>query len=472
MDFSTLSITEYVDAIKSKKFKAVDAVAFFVDRCKKDTKNCIREIFPSWIESAKRIDQKIEGGEKIGCLAGVPIIIKDNILYINHGASAGGKMLEKFIAPYSSTVVNKLINEDAIIIARANMDEFALGSSGKKSAYGIVKNARNDNHIAGGTSSGSAVSIACGMCLAAIGTDTGVSFRMPSSYNGVVGIKPTYGRVSRYGVVGAASGLDTIGPLTKSVEDAKIVLDVIAGKDQNDMMTIEHTNFNKTIGIKKLRIGRVRQIMEIYSSSKYFSKLENVFDNLKKSGATIVDIDLDIDNDVISTYYAVNIGQLASNMARFNGIRFGAEAKAETIDELYTNTRTEFFADEVKRRVLFGNHVLSMHKGDSLYRKGRRLQKQIESNFDDAFKLCDAVILPTTYGEACRMDDESENPVKEYANDLFTVPASLAGLPSISVPYAVGENGLPLGIQITANKSCEHKVFEVAKLIEKMGEVQ
>jgi len=480
MDYSTFSIDQYVKSIKAKKFSVTDAMSFFVDKCKKDTKNAIREIFDSWKDGAKFLDNKIKNNEKLGKLAGVPIIIKDNILYANHGANAGGKMLENFVSPYSSTVVQKLLDADAVIIARANMDEFALGSSGKKSAYGIVKNAHSDDHIAGGTSSGSAVAVATGLCLASIGTDTGGSIRMPASYNGVVGIKSTYGRVSRYGVVGAASGLDTIGVFARNTDDAKIVLDVISGKDQRDMMTqdfplqvsnsagdapscsdeisnntIPHTNFDKTIDVKNLKIGRIRRITELYKDSQYFSKFESIFSNLEKMGAKIIDIDLETNGKATNTYYAVNIGQIASNMARYGNVRYGKES------------RDDHFADEVKRRILFGNHILANDKdGDSLYRVGRRMQKQIEQEFAKAFSKTDIIITPTTYSEACRIDDDSEDPVKEYANDLFTVLASLAGLPAVSVPYDTGKRGLPLGLQIIANKGNEAILFEVAKLIE------
>ncbi|MCL2756073.1 MAG: aspartyl/glutamyl-tRNA amidotransferase subunit A [Firmicutes bacterium] len=468
MDYSTLSITDYISAVKSKKFTVTEAVATFVEKCKKNEKNAIREVFESWQENAKRIDEKIKNGETLGPLAGVPIIIKDNILYKNHGASVGSRMLENFVAPYSSAVVEKLLAADAVIIARANMDELSLGSSGKKSAFGIVKNAISDNHIAGGTSSGPSVAVASGLCLVAIGTDTGGSCRMPASYNGIVGIRPTYGRVSRYGIPGASSALDTVGVLSRNVQDNEYVLDIIAGKDKRDMTSIEY-NKQAHIEINKLRIGRVKQIDKEFRSSEYHTNLEKAISVLQNKGAKIVDIDVPVLDDVVSVYYTLNPALVASSFAKYDGVRYTSTIDASNISELYKETRNKYFSDEVKRRIIFGNSALATEDGDSLYRKALTLQNVIKREFDKVFKDIDAIILPTTYGEALLMSSELQDSTAEYLNDLFTVPASLIGLPALSVPFGKGENNLPLGIQIMSKKDGEQVVYALAKLIEGDG---
>lgn len=467
MKFEDLSVKELVSGIKSKKFTSESVVRYFIDRCKqgKDL-NAIIEVFDDAIAKAKAIDAKIAKGEKVGSLAGAPVAIKDNISFEGKKMSCASKFMQDYVSPYSATIVKKLEAEDAIIFARTNMDEFAMGGSCENSCYGPCKNAHDKSKVAGGSSGGSAVAVAAGMCPVAIGTDTGGSIRQPASFNGVVGIKPTYGTVSRYGIVAFASSTDQAGPITKRVEDSEFVLQILAGKDEHDGTTID-SKFEK-LGLKeKYRIGICKQLIPEMEKLETFSKFEAAIKSFKQMGFEIVEIDLPHILDTLACYYILTPAEATSNLARFDGVKYTTRNNdARTLEEVYVKSRSEGFGKEVKRRIMLGNFVLSSGYFDAYYKKAKKLQTLLRKEFTDAFKHCDAICTPTTPGEAFDIGGKINDPVSMYLEDLFTVPASIAGIPALSMPYAKGKTGLPLGLQLMGAEKTEKILFDIAKRIE------
>lgn len=466
-----MKVVEIVKKIKNKEISAVEVLNYYLTEIQKKNKekNAIIEVFvQSATAQAKLIDEKVQKGEHLGKLAGVPILIKDNILYKDHIASCASAFLKNYKAQYSSTVVTKLLNEDAVIIGRANMDEFAMGGSNEKSYYGPCHNAINSDYVAGGSSGGSAVAVACGMVPCALGTDTGGSIRQPSSYNGVVGMKGTYGRVSRYGVVAFASSLDQVGPITTCVEDNALLLSVIAGVDKCDDTTLNapvpNYEQNITSDKPKLTIGVIKELNELLKDD---NKFKIVVEWYKNAGFEIKEVSVPHIKLCLPVYYILAPAEATSNLGRFDGVKYTTRAEnASTLAEIYDYSRSYGFGKEVKRRIMLGNFVLSSGYFDAYYNKAKKIQQMIKNEFSKAFDDCDVVILPTTYGEAFKIG-ELTNPVDMYLEDMFTIPANIASLPSINLPYGKGENGLPLGYQIMGNKLQEGKLYNLASYFEK-----
>jgi len=445
-------LIEYVKSIKAKEFTATDGVKKFIAKIRADKHNAILEVFEkSALEQARIIDDKIKKGEKVGKLAGAPIIIKDNILYKGHIASAASKMLEKFVAPYNATIVNKMLAENAIILGRANMDEFAMGTTGENSAFGATQNAINPEHVAGGSSSGSAVAVALELCVAAIGTDTGGSVRCPAAYNGLYAIKPTYGTISRYGLIAFASSLDQAGPICKTARDTKLMFEVLHGKDENDGTTFDYVPATKDFDIKKLRIGRVDGI-------PYPDNYNKVFDFYKQKGATIVNIKIKNLDLSLPAYYIIAPAEVCSNLGRFDGVKY-----TSSLNDL-VKTRTQFFGKEVKRRIQLGNYVLSSGYFDAYYGKARKIQSSLKREFARAYEKCDCIIIPVTTGEAPKLNSVTSNPMDMYLIDLFTVTANIVGVPAMTVPFDVGAQGLPIGFQIMGKPFDENTLFALAEV--------
>lgn len=469
MDYSKLSIAEYVNGVNQKKFTAVEAVKAFVDKCKKDTRNAVLEVFSDWKTLAAAVDKKVANGQPTGSLAGVPIIIKDNILYEGHISSAGSKMLEKFVSPYSATIVEKLLAADAVIIARANMDEFSMGGTCENSAYGPCKNALSDKNVSGGSSGGCAVAVALGMCLGAIGTDTGGSVRQPASFNGVVGVKPTYGTVSRFGLIAYASSLDQAGPIAKTVDDVQLLLDVIAGKDINDATSVDMPAVKKELfDVKKLRVGRIKEVWSAAKNIEMIERYNAIFADLEKRGAKIVDVSIPNFDKILAAYYIIAPAEACTNLSRFDGVKYtSAVPDAANLDQLYKQTRTKYFGSEVKRRIMLGSFVLSSSFSDAYYTKAVRLQKFLRARMSEVFKTVDCVLLPTAFGPATELGKPVTDPVQAYLEDLFTVPANILGIPAISVPCGAAKNGLPIGLQIMTDKFNEKLLFSISKDIGK-----
>lgn len=465
-----LGIKEIRDKIQQKQFSSFEITSQYIEEIKKSDINAVIEIFEDALDNAKQMDKEIEKGFT-GLLAGVPILIKDNILIKGKHASASSKILKDYIAQYTSTVAQKLIEEGAVIVGRTNMDEFAMGSGTEHSYYGNTLNPLDKARVPGGSSGGSAAGVASNLCAGALGTDTGGSVRQPSAYCGCVGIKPTYGRVSRFGVIAYASSLEQVGPITKNVEDNAILLQVISGYDEHDMTTTKQPveDYTKYLNkeIKGLKIGVVKEINKITQGLDVEQSYIKVIDLLKQNGAEIVEIEIPSIELVLPIYYIIAPAEATSNLSRYDGVKYTIRnMDAKNLEEIYKKTRTDGFGDEVKRRIMMGNYVLSSGYFDAYYNKAKSLQGKLKQAFEDVFKNCDIIVMPTAKGEAFKIG-EKQNPIDAYKEDIFTVTANIVGVPAISIPFGKGKNNLPLGIQFLANNFEEGKLYQVSHFIEK-----
>lgn len=467
MEFKDLTLFEIVDGIKTQKFSCLSVIEYFIDRCKKYYHlNAVVEVFDDVLEKAKQIDKRVQAGESLGKLAGIPIAIKDNILCKGKKAGCGSAFMQDFVAPYTATLVKKLEAEDAIIFARTNMDEFAMGGSCENSVYGACKNAIDQTLVSGGSSGGSAVAVASGLCPVAIGTDTGGSVRQPSSFNGVVGVKPTYGTVSRYGVVAFASSTDQAAPIAKTVEESEFVLKIMAGKDIHDATTIQNDFIKKEK--TTIKIGLCKQLKDKIDTLKNSQKFHEAIQKLKEAGCEFVEVEVPHIESSLACYYVISPAEATSNLARFDGVKYTTrDESAKTLEEVYVKSRSKGFGKEVQRRIMLGNFVLSSGYFDAYYKKAKRLQDLLKDEFKQAFEKCDVIMTPTTPDVAFKIGGKLTDPVSMYLEDLFTVPASLAGVPAISVPYEKSE-GLPLGVQFIAGEKQEDIMYQAAKLLEKI----
>lgn len=469
MEYSKMSLFEIRDLVISKKASAEEITAYFIAECeKKKNLNAMIEIFDDALTSARIIDDKIKNGESVGKLAGVPVAIKDNILYKGHKAGCASALMQDFVSPYSATVVEKLLAEDAIILGRTNMDEFAMGGSCEKSFYGPCHNSIDFDYVSGGSSGGSAVAVASGMVPVSIGTDTGGSIRQPASYNGIVGIKPTYGLVSRYGIVAFASSLDQASPFAKTSEECEYVLDIIRGKDPHDITTV---NADKSFPKKeKYKLGICTEVVEKLKNKKEFYNFKAALEKISDS-FELVSVSIENITDSLACYYIIAPAEVASNLARFDGIKYTRRAdNCDDLESVYVKSRTEGFGSEVKKRIMLGNFVLSSGYYDAYYGKAKKVQRLIRREVKDAFSKCDVLILPTTMSTAFRIGEKTKNPVEMYMEDLFTVPANIVGIPAISVPYDKAENNLPLGMQFMADEHHEAELFDIARIFTKAME--
>jgi aspartyl-tRNA(Asn)/glutamyl-tRNA(Gln) amidotransferase subunit A len=477
MDFSKLSLVEILKLIKEKKVSCEELVKFYFARIKQfEHKNAVLEIFEDALEIAKEKDEFLKTNPaSLPLLFGAPILIKDNILYKGHKATCASKFLKDYVAQYSSTVVKKLIENGAIIIGRTNMDEFAMGGSTENSAYGITLNAYDDKKVPGGSSGGSAVAAALGLSSITLGSDTGGSIRQPASYNGVVGLKPTYGRVSRFGLVAFASSLDQIGPIGKTSEDCALLLEAISGKDENDQTSVdfEVEDYTKDINkdIKGKTFGIPKEVIQWIEKNQYYPIYKKVFEWFKSQGVTVKEVSIPHYNLSLPVYYILSPAEAASNLGRFDGIKYSTRDESATnIDEVYKLSRTKGFGKEVKRRMMLGNFVLSSGYFDAYYKKAKRIQQLLRKEVETAFKECDALILPTTYGEAFNIGEKIGNPAEMYAEDMFTILVNLVGVPSLSVPCGHGVNNLPLGLQFVGKYFREADILNYANYFEKKYE--
>lgn len=469
MKFEQMSVKELAQGIKSQKFTSLEVVEYFIRQCEehKDL-NAIIEIFEDSLKKASALDKKIARGEKVGALAGIPIAIKDNISCKGKKMSCASKFMQNYISPYSATIIEKLEKEDAIIFARTNMDEFAMGGSCESSCYGPCKNAYNQTRVSGGSSGGSAVAVAGGLCPIAIGTDTGGSIRQPSSFNGVVGMKPTYGRVSRYGIVAFASSTDQAGPITKTIQDNQFVLEILAGLDVNDATTISDDYTSSTLKETPV-IGICKELKERIKSLETYSSFERAIQLFEKMGYKIVEVEVPHILDSLACYYILTPAEATSNLARFDGVKYTSRSEdTKTLEEVYVKSRSEGFGEEVQRRIMLGNFVLSSGYIDAYYKKAKKLQTLLRKEFAHAFKHCDVIISPTTPNEAFEIGGKIKDPVSMYLEDLFTVPASIAGIPALSIPYAKGKTGLPLGLQFMGAEKSERLIYSIAEKFEKI----
>jgi len=418
------------------------------------------------LERAKEIDDQIEKGENPGVLAGVPFVVKDNFLAFGAPTTAAAKMLENFNAPLQATAVEKLEDEGAICIGKANLDAFAHGGSTENSAFGPTKNAVDKTRVAGGSSGGSAVVTALDVVPFALGTDTGGSIRQPASFNGVVGVKPTYGAVSRYGVVAMASSTDTIGCFATNADDANLVMEIMAGRDDKDMTTLPDFWQNQP-GFTKKKIGLVKQCMTDDVDAAVRQKTLDYDEKLKQLGYEIEEVDLDMMQYSLAMYYIIVPAELSSNLARYDGVRYGHRAaEVKTLAELYGRSRNEGFMTENKRRIMIGSFVLSSGFFDAYYMQAQKARTLLINEFKKLFTEYDALLMPTAPTPAFKLGENTNDPIKMYLADIMTVPASLAGLPAISVPAGTGDEGLPIGVQLIGDYQSDGNLLKLAAQVE------
>ena len=469
-NISDLSLTQIVNGIKKKDFTSEEVTKSFINNSKKSKKlnTYITECFEEAIKFAKNFDKKKDYN---GLLSGVPIAVKDLFCTKNVKTTAGSKILHNFIPTYESTVTNKLWSQGAFLLGKLNCDEFAMGSSNETSFFGNVTNPYGEKLVPGGSSGGSASALAAGLTPATIGTDTGGSIRQPASFTGTVGLKPTYGRCSRWGIVAFASSLDQAGPMTRDVTDCALLLQAMSGYDNKDS-TSANTKVNNftsqlTEKVKGLKIGIPKEYRVVNMPNDIDDLWKKGIDYLKEAGAIIKNISLEHTMYALPAYYIVAPAEASSNLARYDGVKYGHRAKGKNLIEMYENTRSEGFGNEVKRRILIGTYVLSSGYYDAYYLKAQKVRQLIKHDFDKAFKDVDAILTPSTPSSAFKIGDKSDDPVSMYLNDIFTVPVNLSGLPAISVPAGYDKNNLPLGLQLIGKPFHEQTILNLSLAIEK-----
>ncbi|MBU2018896.1 MAG: Asp-tRNA(Asn)/Glu-tRNA(Gln) amidotransferase subunit GatA [Bacteroidetes bacterium] len=465
------SYKDVKQAIKSG-VSAVEITNFYLKKIEENGHlNAFLEVFESSaLEKAKEVDAKIADGNA-GRLAGMVIGLKDNICYQDHKVSASSKILENFTSLYSATVVERLLAEDAIVIGRLNCDEFAMGSSNENSSFGPVKNPLNNALVPGGSSGGSAAALAAGLCTATLGSDTGVSIRQPASFTGTYGMKPTYGRISRYGLIAYASSFDQIGPFTNSLEDSALLLEVMAGKDEKDS-TSSSKSTEKYIGEnsdKKYKIAVLKECFEnegIHPEVK--AKMQDCMDSLVKAGHQVELVSFPYMDYMVPTYYVLTTAEASSNLSRFDGVHFGYRStNAVGVEATYKKSRTEGFGAEVKRRIMAGTFVLSHGYYDAYYTKGQKVRRVLQNRTNEIMDSADIILTPTTPDVAFKQNGVTD-PIQMYLQDIFTVHANLTGNPAISLPIGKNKEGLPFGIQVMANHFEEKKMYDFCKELEEL----
>ena len=469
-NITELTLKKIVTGIKKKEFSSVEVTKSFIQNSRNSKKlnTYITECFDQALNSAKSFDKKKDFK---GLLSGVPLAVKDLFCTKNVKTTAGSKILHNFIPTYESTVTNNLWSQGAFLLGKLNCDEFAMGSSNETSFFGNVTSPYGDKIVPGGSSGGSASALAADLTPATIGTDTGGSIRQPASFTGTVGLTPTYGRCSRWGIVAFASSLDQAGPMTKNVEDCALLLQAMSGYDPKDSTSIntkvDNYSSQLTEKVKGIKIGIPKEY-RVDNMPKEIDELwRKGIDYLKDAGAIIKDISLPHTMYALPAYYIVAPAEASSNLARYDGVKYGHRANGKNLIEMYENTRSEGFGDEVKRRILIGTYVLSSGYYDAYYLKAQKIRQLIKSDFDKSFSDVDAILTPSTPNAAFKIGEKSNDPVSMYLNDIFTVPVNLSGLPAISVPAGYDNNNLPLGLQLIGKPFDEQSILNLSLAIEK-----
>ena len=468
-DITSQTLTSLVKNIKEKKLSSEEVTKAFVDRSEKskELNSYITEDFSNAIDKSKKFDEKANLDLK---LPGIPMAVKDLFCTKDIRTTAGSKILENFVPTYESTVTQNIWSEGAILLGKLNCDEFAMGSSNETSFYGNVQNPIDKGLVPGGSSGGSAAAVSGQLTPITIGTDTGGSIRQPASFTGTVGLKPTYGSCSRYGIVAFASSLDQAGPMSQNVEDCALLQEVISTYDNKDSTSIDFKRGQyskdltkdikgKKIGIpKEYRVeGMPKEIEELWKKGIEFAK---------DCGAEIIDISLPNTSYALPTYYIVAPAEASSNLARYDGVKYGFRAKGENLIDMYEKTRSEGFGAEVQRRIMIGTYVLSSGYYDAYYLKAQKVRKLIKNDFDEVYKKVDAILTPSTPSSAFKIGEKKNDPVSMYLNDIFTVPVNLAGLPAISIPAGLDAAGYPLGLQIIGKAFQEQEILNLAYAME------
>ena len=477
MSLLDLTALELGAAIKKGETTAVEAVECCFARMKEmepEVHAFINLDEERAMDQAKKVQKEIEEGKLAGPLAGVPVAVKDNICTKGLATTCGSRMLEHFVPPYDAFAARKLKEAGMVILGKANMDEFAMGSTTETSWYGVTRNPRNTQHVPGGSSGGSCAAVAAGECFAALGSDTGGSIRQPSSFCGVTGIKPTYGTVSRQGLVAYGSSLDQIGPIGKDVADCAALLQVIAGHDPADSTSLEREpwDFSESLNGNGagLRVGLPRDYFGEGLDEDVRRAVLQVAENLKEQGAAVEEFDLGLVPYAIPAYYVIASAEASSNLSRFDGVKYGFRAEgAEGLHDMYKKTRSQGFGPEVKRRIMLGSFVLSSGYYDAYYLKALRTKALIKQAFDKAFERFDVILAPAAPTTAPRLGESLQDPLKMYLGDIYTVSVNLAGLPAICLPCGADKEGLPIGVQMIADCFGENKMIQAARAWEKGG---
>ena len=461
-DITELSLAQIAEGVRAGNFSAVEVLQAFLKKISEKEAG-LNAFITVNSEGALAQAKEIKKGQE-GRLLGVPIALKDNISTRGLRTTAGSKIIEDYIPPYNATVVSKLLAAGAVILGKTNMDEFAMGSSTENSAYGVTHNPHDLTRVPGGSSGGSAAAVAAGMAPAALGTDTGGSIKQPAAFCGVVGLRPTYGAVSRYGVIALTSSLDQVGSLAKTVADARTVFEVIAGRDPYDATSVEALN-KEPKELKSLRIGIPKEYFGEGLSPAVAARVKKVGEFLEKQGATVQEVSLPHTAYGLAVYYIITPSEVSSNLARFDGIRYGVRVENSSIEELVSRSRGKGFGSEPKRRVILGTFALSSGYADQYYLRAAKVRTLIAEDFARAFEKVDLLLTPTAPTTAFKIG-EKKDPLSMYLSDIFTIPANLAGLPGLSVPAGT-INNLPVGVQLLGPKFSENMLFEVGEAIEK-----
>ena len=461
-------IKDIVNKVKNQEVTVKEVVLEAIKKAEavQDKNALIKLTKESALKKAEELDKKIKAGNKEGKLLGVPYVVKDNFLTLLDETTAASKMLEDFKAPLEATVIKKLEAEGAIYIGKSNLDAFAHGGSTENSFFGVTKNAFDNERVAGGSSGGSAVITALDVVPFALGSDTGGSIRQPASFNGVFGVKPTYGTVSRFGVVAMASSTDTIGCFSKTVEDSEIVMEIISGKDKKDMTTLDDFFKIETEPPKNKKIAIIKDFMTDAVDSEVLKITNNYIDRLKQAGHEIEEVSMPILKYALAIYYVLIPAEVSSNLARYDGIRYGFRAESNSLDELYGKSRDQGFMPENKRRILIGSFVLSSGFFDAYYLKAQKARTLLKQAFDDVLGKYDALIGPVSPTPSFKIGENTDDPIKMYLADIMTVPASLVGLPAMSVPAGKTSSGLPVNVQLIGKAKDDAKLMALAKSVE------
>ncbi len=469
-DITSLTAWELKEKLDNNELTAEEITNAYADRIKEKEPE-VQAFVTTTIESAIQKSKEIDKNREKGTLEGIPIGIKDNICTKNVLTTCSSKMLENFVSPYDATVMEKINKEELPMLGKLNMDEFAMGSSTENSAIKITHNPWNLNKVPGGSSGGSAAAVAADMVPWALGSDTGGSIREPAAFCGVVGLKPTYGLVSRYGLVAFASSLDQIGPITKDVRDSAMLLNIITGHDEKDSTSYDRPKEDYVAALKNdvrgLRIGVPKEFFGEGIQDDVKEQLQNAIETYKQLGAKVEECSLDIAEYALATYYIIACAEASSNLGRFDGIRYGYRAKDFTnLKELYRKSRTEAFGEEVKRRIILGTYVLSSGYYDAYYKKAQKVRTFVKKQFDENFKKYDVLLTPVAPTTAFEIGSKSNNPIEMYLADICTVSINIASVPAISIPCGVDKNGMPVGMQLIGDRFSEAKLLNAAYTFE------
>lgn len=483
MELTQASFKKVTDLVKARKISAVEVSQFYLNRIEKlnPKLNAYVAMNAHVLEEAKKIDERLLKNENVGLLAGVPFGIKDLLCTKNLRTTAASKILANFIPPYDATVVSRLKSAGATILGKLNLDEFAMGSSNENSSFGKCHNPWNTDYVPGGSSGGSAAAQAARLAMGTIGTDTGGSIRQPASFCGVVGVKPTYGRISRYGIIAFASSLDQAGPMVSSVEDAALTLEVICGHDPKDATSSQRLvpEFSKNLNanMKGIKVGLVKEYQSDNMHPDVLKTYESAIETLKKMGADFVEVSIPLTEHTVSIYYLIASSEASSNLARYDGVKYGYRSEFKdlssiSLDDFYSQSRGEGFGNEVKRRIMLGTYCLSSGYYEAYYNKACQVRRLLRDQYLEAFKKCDVLLSPVATTPAFKIGERVSDPLQMYLNDIFTTSTNLAGLPGMSLPFGMSKEGLPIGVQLTAGHFEEQKMLNVGYALESASDVK